>query len=595
MILRLLHALQRDSGTQEIASFQTVPLSLESLEPRVMLAGISFDAGTGTVLMDGTNGNDTATVTDLGNGQLQVALSGFATQQYSTSSVNLLRFIGKNGNDLLTNNSAVTVYGFGHAGNDELRGGSASDRLYGGPGIDLLFGNAGYDWLFSHDGDDVLYGGSGNDTIYGGSGQDLIWGDGGDDTIYGEAGADTLRGSNGDDWLYGGDQSDLLYGQTGDDWLFGDNGADRLRGGQGVDNAYGGNGNDYIAGDSGDDSLFGNDGSDQINGDDGNDAGRGGNGNDTLNGGNGHDDLFGQGGDDVLNGNNGSDDLYGGDGDDEQYGDQGNDRLYGNPGNDFLRGGDGVDTVRGGSGKDTLFGGDAADADRLIGDQDSDRFLARSNDLVSDLTSSDAQINFVDHTSAWTEAEIEVMDRGFARLHDRTTDARLLNDAFPSGPLTFFKYDDLGGSAGVNYLQWWWNGRNYTYQREIRIADWNENSQWLNDFYERVAVHEIAHNWDSGLEIATVVPDLQGLWQAFEAVSGWTQVNPNDPNNYSQSHDGQWWYLNTASFAEDYGRTNPNEDFATIFEYYFYDYQEPGNHSALLPKLSLLDQLFDAL
>ena len=54
-----------------------------------------------------------------------------------------------------------------------------------------------------------------------------------------------------------------------------------------------------------------------------------------------------------------------------------------------------------------------------------------------------------------------------------------------------------------------------TYYREIRIADWNENSAYQNEFFEDVIIHEIGHNWDSDLELTNVSSSMTGLWNSF--------------------------------------------------------------------------------
>ncbi|MBP3953761.1 hypothetical protein J8F10_00400 [Gemmata sp. G18] len=126
-------------------------------------------------------------------------------------------FYGREGNDLLTNNTAVRTIAYGGSGNDILVGGA-------GAANDLLYGEAG---------NDILYGRYGNDFLDGGSENDILDGSVGNDFLDGGFGNDDLLGGDGTDNLYGGDGSDNLYGGTGKDYLFGGNGTDRLDGGVG--------------------------------------------------------------------------------------------------------------------------------------------------------------------------------------------------------------------------------------------------------------------------------------------------------------------------------------------------------------------------
>jgi hypothetical protein len=112
---------------------------------------ISSVTGAGHLLVDALDGNDTVTLhslttpatVDAGSGNDLVNGSGVAA-------ANLL-LIGGSGNDILT----------GGAGNDQLEGGAGEDFLRGGAGNDLLLGG---------DGNDSLTGGAGRDTLDGGAG-----------------------------------------------------------------------------------------------------------------------------------------------------------------------------------------------------------------------------------------------------------------------------------------------------------------------------------------------------------------------------------------------------------------------------------------
>lgn len=211
-------------------------LSLEQLDRLDLPSGISLNAATGTLLIDGTDLDDGARVSVFSN-EVRVTLATYPngssvglgqTVSYPLGSVHDIVFLGHNGDDWITNDTAIPLSAFGHQGNDILRGGSAADVLVGGDGNDILRGGLG---------DDHLYGGDGNDLIYGGQGNDVLYGDNGDDLLSGNDGQDSLFGAAGDDDLYGGDGKDRLDGGIGNDMLDGgsDGDADILIGGPGAD------------------------------------------------------------------------------------------------------------------------------------------------------------------------------------------------------------------------------------------------------------------------------------------------------------------------------------------------------------------------
>ena len=83
---------------------------------------------------------------------------------------------------------------------------------------------------------------------------------------------------------------------------------------------------------------------------------------------------------------------------------------------------------------------------------------------------------------------------------------------------------------------------------------------------------------------------LTGTWDSFLSLSGWTDSNPGS-SGYTSSNDGNWWYQTSASFAEDYGRSNPNEDMATVWEAYF----DGFNDSSLQSKLDVVSDVLAVL
>jgi Ca2+-binding RTX toxin-like protein len=399
---------------------------------------------------------------------------------------------------------------------------SMSVEANGGTGDDVLIGSYGADILNGDEGNDLLVGGSGVDTIRGGDGDDELSGGYGDDKLRGEDGRDILNGNQGKDDLSGGDGADKLLGGSGDD---------RLSGGSADDHLHGDAGNDKLTGGSGNDWLFGGTGRDRISGSTGLDIIDGGSGNDSMNGGSGRDHLLG---------GSGSDDIFGGSDADLLEGEEGSDSLYGDLGNDDLRGG---------TGNDGLFGG--VDNDKLSDDSGRNRFLVfgRDNDVISKLKNTDTKITFVSSARRkWTSSEIIKVDEGFAALHRLTGDTRILRYNGASLNLTREKSSESNKKALADNTG-----------GAIRFFDSAFKTKSMPAGI--TAIHEIGHNWE----------DEHKNWKQWLVLSGWTQDKPSSKNKskYKKSENGKWWYLKSAEFARDYGKTNPKEDFATAWESYF--------------------------
>ncbi len=423
--------------------------------------------------------------------------------------------------------------------------------------------------FFGHDGDDIFnnktsitsraFGHAGNDVLRGGSGNDKLYGGLGDDILVGRGGNDVIAGYDGNDIIYGGEGNDIIYGGNGNDLI------------------YGGGGNDRIYGDAGNDTIYGNAGDDII---------YGGVGNDTIYGGAGNDQLYGGAGSDIIYGQSGNDRLFGGDGHDRLYGGNGQDRLYG------------------GNGNDGLFGGSLKYKNYLHGGAGRNRFLVQSGDVISDRTNADARLVFINRSSKWTNKEIETVDAGLHRLHHRTRNVKLLIDRLSGHDLPFIKVDSLGGGAARNSLrtitktvtnsQTGVTTTTVRYEREILVAEWNENDAQRNDVQPFVIIHEISHNWDSVLELNAQRSNTGYIWNKFKNQSKWVINPPSD--GYRRSGDKKWWYLASSEFARDFGRYNPAEDWATVWEKYF---QVGGPNGVangnLRKKLLVVDELFTLL
>jgi hypothetical protein len=66
------------------------------------------------------------------------------------------------------------------------------------------------------------------------------------------------------------------------------------------------------------------------------------------------------------------------------------------------------------------------------------------------------------------------------------------------------------------------------------------------------------------------------------------------------SLDGAWAYEAGTEFAREYGKTNPYEDFATVFEKYFADLESgmtpaSGASGTLNSKLSLVHTMLNVI
>lgn len=222
--------------------------AVETLEDRNLPAGIAGINSAGTLVIRGTSGHDTATVSNFtdryGRAWYQVAING-ARSYFRPSQVTsgIVAFVGYGGNDYFANRLSRYVLwtrAWGDAGNDTLVGSSRPDTLWGSTGRDFLYGNAGGDKIFGEDDDDYIDAGSGNDWAQGGNHNDRVYGGSGLDTLFGEAGLDMLKGESEADQLVGGNDSDTLYGDSGNDSLWGNGGWDELVGGDGYDRLDGG-------------------------------------------------------------------------------------------------------------------------------------------------------------------------------------------------------------------------------------------------------------------------------------------------------------------------------------------------------------------
>jgi Ca2+-binding RTX toxin-like protein len=141
-------------------------------------AGGTPDGAQDSITVLGTDGNDSAVVTGLAPGTVEVAgLAATVTITGTDGPLDRLTLDVRGGDDYVDasdlTNDAVTLAIYGGEGADFLIGGSGKDTLDGGAHDDSALGGDGDDVLIGGDGDDVLIGGAGVDTLTGGEGDDI--------------------------------------------------------------------------------------------------------------------------------------------------------------------------------------------------------------------------------------------------------------------------------------------------------------------------------------------------------------------------------------------------------------------------------------
>jgi Ca2+-binding RTX toxin-like protein len=144
------------------------------------LGGTTGDGQADTVIVNGTNDDDTVEVLASGTSATVVGLSALVRIANLEAANDQLLINGLGGNDTI---SAVTV----PAGIMKLTldGGAGDDTLLGSDAADVFFGGDGDDFMDGEDGNDLAHMGAGDDTF--------LWNPGDDnDTLEGQDGFDTL-------------------------------------------------------------------------------------------------------------------------------------------------------------------------------------------------------------------------------------------------------------------------------------------------------------------------------------------------------------------------------------------------------------------
>ena len=146
----------------------------------------------------------------------------------------------------------------------------------------------------------------------------------------------------------------------------------------------------------------------------------------------------------------------------------------------------------------------------------------------------------------WADEEVKSIDDSLRNLHLHISNTSLLKLANDESNW-LFKFSTNNNALGLNY-------------RNSGIIGFAEDvfTSYLF-FLDDVVYHEMGHNFDMQSENPFI--------NSFRAVSNWdTFADPGD----TLSGDGRWYYNDTANnFFRPYATTNPFEDYAVTFNYYF--------------------------
>ncbi|MFO0956093.1 MAG: calcium-binding protein [Isosphaeraceae bacterium] len=144
------------------------------------IGGTSGDGQADTIVVSGTNGNDTIGILGSGTSVAVIGLPAVVNITNAEGANDSLAINALGGNDGVT---ATT-----------LPAGVVKLTVDGGTGNDTILGSQGADTLLGGDGDDFVLGDNGNDTAFLGAGNDTFQWDPGDgsDIVEGQGGTDTM-------------------------------------------------------------------------------------------------------------------------------------------------------------------------------------------------------------------------------------------------------------------------------------------------------------------------------------------------------------------------------------------------------------------
>jgi hypothetical protein len=161
----------------------------------------------------------------------------------------------------------------------------------------------------------------------------------------------------------------------------------------------------------------------------------------------------------------------------------------------------------------------------------------------------------------WSHTDIEAVDQALKDLHQATGNDQLLERS-NNGRIAFVRVGSHSSGPSLNGVN---------NDEKIFITDTGLSASTV--------FHEIGHFWDEPGEVRSN--------SDFRAVSDWRRsASP----GYRVSGDGDWFFRNDASFASNYGRSNPMEDFATTFAAYFLDTtgRSPGSDDGIPQKAAYM-------
>ncbi|MEZ0264920.1 MAG: calcium-binding protein, partial [Phycisphaerae bacterium] len=162
---------------------------VERLERRQMFAASAFVESTGRLVVWGTAGNDTITVSmDPKNAANVLVNANGKTWSFASAHVKHVRVEAGAGADVVRSSEqygAVSqpMFFLGAAGNDTLISVTGDDALIGSTDNDVVIASKGNNYLDAGPGADKVFSGAGNDTILGGGGGDYLLDAGGTNTV----------------------------------------------------------------------------------------------------------------------------------------------------------------------------------------------------------------------------------------------------------------------------------------------------------------------------------------------------------------------------------------------------------------------------
>jgi hypothetical protein len=182
-------------------------------------------------------------------------------------------------------------------------------------------------------------------------------------------------------------------------------------------------------------------------------------------------------------------------------------------------------------------------------------------------------------SGSFTNEDIERIDEALADLHHQTRNTKLLKRANGQA----FSFERLGsrtsGTCRVGTLGW-----NSDANRKITLVDGAFTSPIP---LSQIVFHEVGHNWENE----------NAKWHSWKKISGWRSSSK---RGYVASTDGDWFHKRSATFARNYGKTNPYEDFATYFAKVMMDdsgrtYEDDRTGSTNTKKERFMDTFFASL